>query len=168
MPGRRVSCDSYAHVQKDITLNTTVDEKSRTRHSIVHGEWSHSTFCMFDTTTTTTVDDDMIRFRTVTRPWAQFILSVLRPFCRHWVFTSATRGYMKNVVSLFEPPKMTSCRIFEDHRLSCSDFPKKFLHGGKPVSRLQLPKCMRAGSWKVHAHHTRECCVSHNKRLRDL
>ena len=137
------------HEQKDIKLNTTVDEKTRTCHSIVHGEWSYSLFCMFNTTAST-VDDDMMRFRTVTRPWAHFILCVLRPFCRHWIFTSATRGYMKNVVSLFEPPTKASYRVFEDHRLSCSDFPKKFLRAGKPLSRLHFPKCTRAGSSRVH------------------
>ena len=90
----------------------------------------------------------MMRFRTVARPWAHFILCILHPFCRHWVFTSATRGYMKNVVTLFEPPKLTSRRVFETHRLSCSDFPKKFLRGGKPVSHLHLPKYSRAGLWR--------------------
>ena len=44
------------------------------------------------------VDDDLMVFRTVLRPHARLVLRLLRPFCAHVVFTSASRGYMLNIL----------------------------------------------------------------------
>eukprot|EP01083_Nonionella_stella_P182762 658450_1 len=44
------------------------------------------------------IDDDMMHFRTYIRPWARFVLSVLKWIgVKQYVFTSAAAGYMDNV-----------------------------------------------------------------------
>mmetsp|Transcript_2232 Transcript_2232/g.2565 ORF Transcript_2232/g.2565 Transcript_2232/m.2565 type:complete len:427 (+) Transcript_2232:246-1526(+) len=93
------------------------------------------------------VDDDLVRYRTVIRRWGRLILTILSPFSRQYVFTSATRGYMENVVSLIEAgyinvdsdvdskPK-SSYPFFEANRCSRTDFsdPRYLRTHGKNVN----------------------------------
>ena len=109
-------------LEPDQSLNTTITERI-SDNEILH------------------VDDDQIRFRTTLRSFAPLILGILQPFCRQHVFTSASRGYMINVVSLaesfFEQP------LFQSKRLSCTDFPKHALVSGKDISKLEIPSHSR-------------------------
>ena len=111
-------------LEPDQSLNTTITERI-SDNEILH------------------VDDDQIRFRTTLRSFAPLILGILQPFCRQHVFTSASRGYMINVVSLvenfFDQPKP----LFQSKRLSCTDFPKYALVSGKDISKLEIPSHSR-------------------------
>mmetsp|Transcript_0 Transcript_0/g.1 ORF Transcript_0/g.1 Transcript_0/m.1 type:complete len:380 (+) Transcript_0:264-1403(+) len=91
------------------------------------------------------VDDDLIPFRTRLRPWARLTIAALAPFCRQHVFTSATRGYMINVVSLVEgrdgrdSSGEAAFPFLGPARLSISDFPDGHLRkNGKPVDALPI------------------------------
>lgn len=92
------------------------------------------------------IDDDLYKFTTVLRRYARLVLTMLLPFCFHYVFTSASRGYMINCVSLieagyaqdaehfksFKPPRLF--KFFQPNRLSCTDFPERHLRNfGKSV-----------------------------------
>ena len=105
----------------DAARNTTVEEDARTTTpaAVVH------------------VDDDQMIFRTVLRSFTHLILAMLQPVCRHHVFTSASRGYMKNVVSLVE--HVLGPNTFQPKRLSCTDFPRHHLIHGKDISNLDVP-----------------------------
>ena len=106
-------------LEPDTSLNTTVTHRIST-HEIVH------------------VDDDQMIFRTVLRSFTHLILALLQPLCRHHVFTSASRGYMTNVVSLVE--HVLGPNTFQPKRLSCTDFPRHHLTHGKDISNLDIPK----------------------------
>ena len=97
----------------------------------------------------THVDDDLLRYKTVLRRYARLLLICLGPFCVQYVFTSATRGYMINVVSLVEAgyhPESDQCKeglserkfvFFEKQRRSATDFPPRSLRTtGKDVKEV--------------------------------
>lgn len=58
------------------------------------------------------VDDDCIRFHTVMRPWASFVLRFLHVMgAKQYVYTAATDGYMRNVCSMLD----AHGTLFVDH-----------------------------------------------------
>lgn len=79
------------------------------------------------------IDDDGITFITYIRPHAKKLLRLLKFLnVKQYVFTSASRGYMNNVVHFLDPDS----RIFEPERLCFS--PGVNLSGGKDI-RLLTP-----------------------------
>eukprot|EP00937_MAST-01D_sp_MAST-1D-sp2_P007946 g7946.t1 len=82
------------------------------------------------------VDDDLMRFRTVLRPGVRAVLWLLLPYARHFVFTSATRGYMTNVLQLVDP-RGDLLEPGDGTRFSASDFARGQLRReGKRVVAL--------------------------------
>lgn len=95
------------------------------------------------------VDDDLLRYTTVLRRFSRLLLATLGPFCKQYVFTSASRGYMINVVSMVEagyPQESEQFKqglpervfaFFEPKRLSATDFPPRSLRNtGKAVHNV--------------------------------
>lgn len=113
----RVRCKG---AEEDPSLNTTVIRHET--HEMIH------------------VDDDLIRFRTRLRSFAHLVVGILQHICRQHVFTSATKGYMKNVVQLITRLLPSS---FSPKRLSCSDFERAHLKLGKNVRELDVPSSSR-------------------------
>ena len=105
-------------LEEDPALNTTVLSRVGRNREITH------------------VDDDLMKFRTVARPWSKVVLRAIQAIgtVKQFVFTSASRGYMQNVVSLLEHD---GSGIFEPSpRLSCTDFGLSELARGKDLKNL--------------------------------
>lgn len=80
----------------------------------------------------THVDDDLIAFRTILRPYTRVLLAWTSLFCNNLVFTSASRGYMINILAFIDPHG----QLFYPNRLSVTDCPTQNLRGGKDVALL--------------------------------
>jgi len=106
---------------EDPSLNTTITHRL-SLHEIVH------------------VDDDLLRFKTKLRSFAHLVIGILQKFCRQHVFTSASKGYMINVVQLITDVLPNA---FLPKRLSCTDFPPSHLTFGKDISELDVPSTSR-------------------------
>lgn len=98
------------------------------------------------------VDDDLMRYKTYLRGWTRFVLFFLKPFCFHYVFTSASRGYMTNVVDLLEGLETdVGVTLFYETKLSATDFPQKHLSiNGKSVRELEIAIIKNGGSFRFH------------------
>jgi hypothetical protein len=124
------------------------------------------------------VDDDLMVFRTVLRPHARLVLRLLRPFCAHVVFTSASRGYMLNILrgllddraGLFErgaahadaAPADATARLRWRGPLSSSDFARGHLRrAGKDVRETVV---LAAGGGEAAAQEAAEAAAEEDVR----